>query len=171
MKEPTIADDIRRIPMQLITAGVFFIVFVFGGLMKPWDAVLSLLTNLGVDEKQFNTLVYMFGYTLPLSFGFFTLSYLYLTGRHREHNLQTNIFVSLAILWVCGIASKVFGLGVAPTFTLVDAYRGAVIPTLFSIVLNGYLHTYSWSLVICAITLGVGFSIWVERKTHKFVDG
>jgi hypothetical protein len=170
MIEPTFADKIRKIPMGFISALVFFIVAVFGLGMKPWEAALNLLSNQGVGEGEFNLLVYLFGYTLPLAVGFGIIAYLFLIGSHRGHEWYNQLGVALVILWVCGMASKLIGLGLAPNFSIANAYKGHILLFLFSLVANGYIHTYGWPLVICAIALGISVAIWSERKTYKLLN-
>jgi hypothetical protein len=153
--------------MGFISASAFFIVAVFGIGIKPWDAVLNLLSNQGVGEEEFNVLAYLFGYTLPLSVGFGIIAYLILTGKHRGHEWYNQLGVALAILWVCGSVSKLLGLGLSPKFSILNAYQGAPLLFLLTLVVNGYVHTYGWPLVICALALGIGAAIWSERKTYK----
>jgi hypothetical protein len=73
-------------------------------------------------------------------------------------------------LWVCGSASKLLGLGLAPNFSILNAHKGPFLLFLLTLVANGYIHTYGWPLVFCAIALGFGIAIWFERKTHKLLN-
>ena len=170
MNESTYADKIRTIPMGIISGTVFFVVVVCGGIMKPWDAVISLLANQGLGEEEYNLLARMFGYTLPLAFGFFIVAYVFLSGKHKGFSWDKQLLAVALILWICGVLSKILGLGLSPTFSLGRAYQGQFLLWFSSMVLNGYVHTDGWPLVICALALGIGLAVWFERQTHSLLS-
>lgn len=163
--ESALADELRGIGMGWIWSVALFVVFVFGGLLTPWEAVQYLLISQGVSEEGFWLLGFVIGYTLPLTVGFGLIALWILTGAGSEVNPWLQLGGATLILWLAGEVSRILGLGLPPGYRLWGG-TGPIYLRPLTIVLKAYFNTYGWSLMICALVLGFVVAVQIERWWH-----
>lgn len=162
-----LADELRRIPLGLLWAVVFFIVVIFGWGFTPWAAIKHLIVNMGTGDGGGELLAFTAGYTLPLTAGFGLISFLLLTDRHKQYSTPAQLVGGAAILLVAGLVSHVLGLGLPPDFAGWEEWmRYPLYISLPLVALSAYLKSYAIGLMISALAIGFGAAIWLERKVH-----
>lgn len=161
----TLADQLRNISMGWIWAFVFFIVAVGLGIFTPWGAIEHLLVNQGPGDEGTGLVAFVFGYTLPLSVGFTIIAYFVITGLYEQYSVPSRLFWGGLILFLTGIASRTFGLGLPPS-EIGTRVSGPVYVTLPVYVLSAYFNSYGFALMIIALVLGFAIALQIERWMH-----
>jgi hypothetical protein len=156
--------------MKWVWIGVFLIVAIFGVGVTPWEAIRSLLeSGGGVGEEQAGLIAFVGGYTAPLTVGTGVAALLWLRGAFKSWTGPWPIVGVAGILAAAGIGAAYLGLGLLPVFDP-GLPPGPPWVSLPIWVFRGYFNSYGWTLMICAVAIGLALALhadaYYRSKSH-----